>query len=139
MVLSDNSMTVADKIRILAEETGAPKVFVSQVRSLFETKRISLEDDCSPYITALEEAFRREAAIRRDTLIASDNLARLQQNFASLGARYKEQLTRLQKTRKSLPPLGRRRSSDLRSDENSYISRKGSDSLPMVPGPKEVQ
>ena len=136
---SDHSMTVADKIESLAEETGAPVVFVAQVRSLFETKNISLEDDCRPYTSALEEAFRREAAIRRDTLIANDNLARLQQNFASLGARYKEQLSRLQKARKSLPPIGRRRSSDLGPDENSYISKKRSDSLPMVPGPKEVQ
>lgn len=138
-MLSDNSMTVADKIRILAEETGAPSVFVTQVRSLFETKKISLKDDCSPYITALEEAFRREAAIRRDTLIASDNLARLQENFANLGARYKEQLSRLQRARKTVAPRTKRRSSDPGLDNRSYYSRKESETLPMVPGPKEVQ
>jgi hypothetical protein len=138
-MLSDNSMTVADKIRILAEETGAPSVFVAQVRSLFETKKISLKDDCSPYITALEEAFRREAAIRRDTLIASDNLARLQENFANLGTRYKEQLSRLQRARKTVAPRTKRRSSDPGPDNRSYFSRKESETLPMVPGPKEVQ
>ena len=137
-MLSDNSMTVADKIRILAEETGAPSVFVAQVRSLFETKKISLLDDCSPYITALEEAFRREAAIRRDTLIASDNLARLQKNFDSLGATYKEQLSRLQRARKTAPSRTIRRSTDAVSGERSFISRKESEFLPMVPGPKEV-
>jgi hypothetical protein len=138
-MLSDNSMTVADKIRSLAEETGAPSVFVAQVRSLFETKRISLEDDCSPYITALEEAFRREAAIRRDTLIANDNLARLQENFANLGAKYKEQLSRLQRARKTAPTRSIRRSTDSMPGHKSYISRKESETLPMVPGPKEVQ
>ena len=138
-MLRDNSMTVADKIRILAEETGAPSVFVAQVRTLFETKKISLDDDCSPYITALEEAFRREAAISRDTLIANDNLARLQKNFANLGARYKEQLSRLQKARATSAPRGKRRSTDVGSTARSYITRKESETLPMVPGPKEVQ
>ena len=138
-MLSDNTMTVADKIRRLAEETGAPSVFVAQVRSLFETKKISLEDDCAPYINALEEAFRREAAIRRDTLIASDNLARLQRNFADLGAKYKQQLSRLQKARKQTAPRGRMRSTDLQSADRSYITRKESETIPMVPGPKEVQ
>ena len=136
---SDHSMTVADKIESLAEETGAPVVFVAQVRSLFETKNISLEDDCGPYTSALEEAFRREAAIRRDTLIANDNLARLQRNFADLGARYKEQLSRLQKARKPLTLSNRTRSTDNRLDSRSYITRKESETIPMVPGPKEVQ
>ncbi len=138
-MLSDNSMTVADKIQMLAEETGAPTVFVAQVRSLFETKNISLEDDCSPYISALEEAFRREAAIRRDTLIANDNLARLQRNFADLGARYKEQLSRLQKSRNTVVQRARMRSTDIRSNDRSFATRKEPETIPMVPGPKEVQ
>lgn len=138
-MLSDNTMTVADKIRRLAEETGAPSVFVAQVRSLFETKKISLEDDCAPYIKALEEAFRREAAIRRDTLIANDNLARLQRNFADLGAKYKQQLSRLQKARNQMAPRRKMRSTDLQPSDRSYLTRKESETLPMVPGPKEVQ
>ena len=128
-MLSDNTITVADKIRSLAEETGAPSVFVTQVRSLFETKKISLSENCGPYISALEEAFRREAAIRRDTLITKNNLARLQKNFAEIGSKYRKQLSRLQKTRKPTVRRGRTRSTDIRSLEI----------LPMVPGPEEVQ
>ena len=128
-MLSDNTITVADKIRSLAEETGAPSVFVTQVRSLFETKKISLNENCGPYISALEEAFRREAAIRRDTLITKNNLARLQKNFAEIGSKYREQLSRLQNTRKPMVRRGRTRSTDIRSLEI----------LPMVPGPEEVQ
>lgn len=132
-MLSDNPMSVADKILSLAEETGAPTVFVAQVRSLFENKNISLEDDCGPYIAALEEAFRREAAIRRDTLITKNNLARLQKNFADLGTRYKQQLARLQRSKTPT------RSADVQSGDRSYLSRKESETLPMVPGPEEVQ
>ncbi len=128
-MLNDNTITVADKILSLAEETGAPSVFVSQVRSLFETKNISLNEDCGPYISALEEAFRREAAIRRDTLITRNNLARLQKNFAEIGSKYREQLSRLQKTRKPAAARARTRSTDIRSLEI----------LPMVPGPEDVQ
>ena len=128
-MLRDSNVTVEDKIRKLAEETGAPSVFVSQVRSLFLTKKISLEEDCGPYISALEEAFRREAAIRRDTLITKNNLARLQKNFAEIGTKYKEQLLRLQKARNPAVPGGRRRSTDARPRE-SFL---------MVPGPKDVQ
>ena len=128
-MLNDNTLTVADKILSLAEETGAPSVFVSQVRSLFETKKISLNEACGPYISALEEAFRREAAIRRDTLITRNNLARLQKNFAEIGSKHREQLSRLQKTRKPAAARGRTRSTDIRSLEI----------LPMVPGPEEVQ
>ena len=134
----DEQLTVEEKIRLLAEETGAPSVFVEQVRSLFQTKNIDLMDDCRPYLTALEEAFRREAAIRRDTVIARKNLARLQENFDLIGAKYKSQLARLKSAREALKrgtggPA--RRSSDTRS----FITRKQSDSLKMVPGPKEIQ
>ena len=56
--------SIADHIDCLARLTGAPRSFVLQVKDLFGRKGISLETDASPYLAALEEAFRREESIR---------------------------------------------------------------------------
>jgi flagellar motility protein MotE (MotC chaperone) len=139
----EDPISVEDKIVRLAEETGAPTVFVEQVRCLFQTKNINLADSCTPYTTALEEAFRREASIRRDTVIAKKNLARLKENFDVVGTKYKAQLARLKQVRDSLDrssaQLSSKNSAVRSSDPRSFITKKQSDALRMVPGPKEVQ
>lgn len=151
--MSDATKTIHDSIHDLARATKAPDAFVDQVRSLFTSKGISLGDDSAPYLAALEEAFRRERAIRKSTLNAKRNLTRLQDRFSNLGNSYRRQVTQLSRIRESLEKQSRLiedRSARLKkkrktavvlysSDPRAYITKTLKEDVPMVPGPKDVQ
>lgn len=147
--------TIEARIRQLARETGAPETFIEQVRNLFTTKGISLAEDSTPYVGALQEAFRREERIRKDTLVARENLGRLQQHFRHVGSTYRRQVDRLRKVQRTLEEArgGKRRrrrsavagasassaSSSSSASSKGFVTRVQRDDLPMVPGPDEVQ
>jgi len=136
--------SIADQIDCLARLTGAPRSFVCQVKDLFSRKGIPLESDASPYLRALEEAFKREETIRTNAHRARRNLARLADNFNRIGRNYVRQLEQLRRMQSDLqargresakqaavpPPAGRRR---------AFMVPRVSDRLLMVPGPEEEQ
>ncbi len=143
--------TISDHIECLARLTGAPDSFIDQVKSLFSNKGIDLSDNASPYLDALEDAFRREESIRCSSFRARENIAKLQQNFQKVGKAYVKQISQLKKIQSSLQEQSRRlrRASGrvrnnkthvtIKGDHRTYVTRPERDDLPMVPGPKEVQ
>ena len=145
--------SVAEQIECLARLTGASDAFAGQVRALFSKKGISLEADATPYISALEEAFRREAGIRCNAERARESITRLHSDFSKIGEAYVKQVEQLRKiqsglrdqTRRSMktgPGKGKNkdvRPVTIRGDHRTYITRPQTEELPMVPGPKEVQ
>lgn len=146
--------SIEDHITCLARLTGAPGSFVDQVRSLFTSKGISLETDATPFLRALEEAFKREETLRAGSMHAKDQVLRLRENFRRVGQAYVEQLSQLKKTRSSpqrqAGPVSdhpsrepRRRQAATRvtipGDHRSLVLRAEREQLPMVPGPKDPQ
>jgi len=143
--------SIADHIECLARLTGAPQAFVIQVKDLFSRKGISLESDATPYLKALEEAFKREEHIRTTTARARQNLARLQDNFSKVGQAYVRQLEHLKKIQARLQESGR----SVRGAEHAegglheisvpggnhrtLVTRQQRDNLPLVPGPDDPQ
>ena len=69
--------SIAEEIEILARLTGASPVFVEQVRTLFTSKAIGLDEAVDPFLTALEEAFRREEEIRASSERARQSLSKV--------------------------------------------------------------
>jgi len=149
MVLEPKS--IEEHIECLARLTGAPASFVGQVKNLFATKGISLDEDATPYLTALEEAFRREESIRASSHKARESISRVQNNFSRIGKEYVKQLDRLKRVQSSLRQheTGKRPASgskiagnELRipgGDHRTYITPPQKDQMPMVPGPTEEQ
>jgi len=145
--------SVAEQIECLARLTGASDAFAGQVRALFSKKGISLESDATPYVSALEEAFRREASIRSNAERARESITKLHSNFNKIGAAYVKQVEQLRKiqsglrdqTRTSMRNASRGKGKKdvrpvtIRGDHRTYITRPQTEELPMVPGPKEVQ
>ena len=141
--------TLTEQIFCLAQLTGAPDSFVTQVKELFSRKGISLDADAGPYVKALEDAFKREESIRCTTERARDNIRRLQRDFSRIGDAYVKQLAELKKLRGGLS--SRRVSKGNASsdsdgevhipggDHRSFVTPPQSDKLPMVPGPKDKQ
>lgn len=143
--------TIAEQIECLARLTGAPQTFVIQVRDLFSRKGIPLESDASPYLKALEEAFRREESIRTTAKRAQRNVKRLAENFNKIGRTYVRQLEHLKKIQTELRSQGRRVETARESLEKKskrpagrtkrpqFMTPQVSDHMPMVPGPEEEQ
>jgi len=143
--------TIAEQIDCLARLTGAPRNFVLQVKDLFSRKGIRLESDASPYLHALEEAFKREETIRTNAQRAKDNVQRLASNFSKMGRTYAKQLEQLKRIQSELRAQNSRvKGSGKTADEwksaraagqeqQMFMTRQVSDSLPMVPGPEEEQ
>jgi hypothetical protein len=142
--------SIAEQIDCLARLTGAPITFVDQVRQLFLTKGISLEDEATPFLAALEEAFRREETIRCSTRRARQNLTKIHDNFRKVGKAYVEQLAQLKKIqsslqdhsrrlRRKLAPPRRTTQVTITGDHRTLVTRQEREELPMVPGPEEVQ
>ena len=126
--------TIHDEIEALARLTGAPDLFVRQVRDLFERKGISLDDDVAPYASALEEAFVREEQIRAHAARARENLTRIRSEFARIGRGY---------ARRAGAEFG---SAECHEDpievpdaHRAYVTSPQSESWPVIPGPDEVQ
>ena len=143
--------SIEEHIECLARLTGAPASFVGQVKSLFATKGISLAEDATPYLTALEEAFRREESIRANSQRARESVSRVENSFNTVGREYVKQLDRLKQVQSSLRGGEGRKSrgsakkvagNELRipgGDHRTYITAPQKDQMPMVPGPTEDQ
>ena len=146
----DQPKSIAEQIDCLARLTGAPVTFVTQVRQLFLTKGISLEDEATPFVAALEEAFRREENIRCSTQRARQNLGKIHDNFRKVGKAYVDQLSQLKRIQSSLQDQSRRLRRKLSpqrrttrvtitGDHRTLVTRQEREELPMVPGPEDVQ
>ena len=145
--MSFDPKSIAEQIECLARLTDAPDNFVFQVRELFLKKGIPLHSDASPYIKALEEAFQREESIRDSAAKARASVQRLRSNFSRMGESYTRQIDQLKQIQSNLQERAR----TLRAAEKStkvkvrgrsnkaLVTRRQSDDLPMVPGPKDVQ
>lgn len=143
--------SIEEHIECLARMTGAPGSFVDQVRDLFRAKGISLESDASPFLEALEEAFRREENIRASSTRAKEQMFKLRENFRKVGQAYVEQLSQLrrlhsslqQQTRALRKEAGRKRRTTTRiaikGDHRSLVTPTVREELPMVPGPEDPQ
>jgi hypothetical protein len=143
--------TIAEQIDCLARLTGAPRSFVMQVKELFSRKGIPLESDASPYLRALEEAFKREETIRTNAARAKENVQRLASNFNRMGRTYARQLEQLKRIQSELRAQNRKLTpgaeepADWRStrsadgNRHTFMTRQISDNMPMVPGPEEEQ
>lgn len=133
-------VTLEESIARLAEETGASSSFVEKVRALFLGRGIDLEDSSEPYTAALNEAFRRHAAIRSRLDEARDSLVRLHANLAELGDAFHGQLGRLRALRDALEGGrgGRERARTERVDATARLV-PGEHDRCVVPGPDELQ
>ena len=124
------SKTIRWQIDCLAKLTEAPTSFVEQVHALFRKKGISLDEDATPYLTALEAAFRREETIRS------------QRHSRSPDDVQRERRTRqLQRVRRSLRGGAQERAAGSASEtpSASTMSKVQREKWPMVPGPEELQ
>jgi hypothetical protein len=88
--------SIGSLIDRLAGQTGAPGSFVQRIRDLFSNKGIALASDCAPYLTALEQAFRREQSIRLSALQTRQNLERLQRQLQQFNEVCRRQITRME-------------------------------------------
>ena len=136
--------SIADQIHCLAQLTGAPESFVTQVKALFERKGISLLTDSTPYVNALEHAFRREHSIRTDTKRARESLRQTEKNFSKIGEMYVQHAKKLRRLDGSSPPKVRAktktsRSVTVRGDHRTFVAPTQKDQYPMVPGPDDIQ
>ena len=119
MTTIDN--TIGGQIDRLASETGAPDSFVQRIRELFCSKGISLDGDCSPYITALEHAFRREQSIRLSALQTRENLERLQRQLDQFNQACRRQLNRMQSFRVTVGRQGPTLPEDVETKEIEVV------------------
>ena len=142
--------SIHDHIECLGRLTGAPASFVDQVKQLFIKKGITLDTAATPYLTALEEAFQREESIRANALRTRNEVSRMQQGFEKIGASYMQQVEQLKKIRSVLQEQAkqlkgklaakpRSRPVAIQGDHRTYITKRQSDAMPMVPGPDEPQ
>jgi hypothetical protein len=138
--------SIAEEIEILARLTGAPVTFVEQVCALFTSKAISLDEAAEPFLSALEEAFRREETIRASSTEARRNLTRMQEGLGRAGDICREQADQLRQAKAHLENSARRiRESGERLEAAAFALgiRRGfqreTDADPIVPGPKDLQ
>lgn len=138
--------SIAEEIEILARLTGAPRAFVEQVRALFTSKAISLDEAADPFLAALEEAFRREETIRTASTEARRGLDRVRENLGRVRDIHREQSEHLRRAKANLENSARRiRESGERLEAAAYALgvRRGvireTDAAPIVPGPKDIQ
>jgi hypothetical protein len=138
--------SIAEEIEILARLTGASSVFVEQVRTLFTSKAIGLDEAVDPFLTALEEAFRREEEIRASSERARQSLSKVQQSLGRVQEMYRERADDLNKAKARLDRSARQvRESGARLDAAAFAigSRRSvgreTDSATIVPGPKDLQ
>lgn len=145
--------SIEDHIECLARLTGAPHTFIDQVRSLFLSKGIPLDSEASPFIEALDEAFRREEHIRASSHTAQYQLAKLRENFRKVGKAYVNQFSQLRQLHSSLQHQSQRLRKKrparqtgqemgpivIKGDHRSFVTAPVKEQITMVPGPKERQ
>ncbi len=148
--MANDPKSIGSQIDCLARLTGAPDSFVEQVRSLFLTKGLSLEDAVAPYLDALEEAFRREEMIRRSTGRARESLSRLNHQFNRLGDAYRRQIEELKRMRSAASATSsgsgsrgaksrKRQRLLIATDRPAVVTRTQRDVAILVPGPSDPQ
>jgi hypothetical protein len=149
--MTQQPKSIDEQIQCLARLTGAPVSFIQQVRTLFTSKGISLDTDATPFLKALEEAFRREENIRTSSVRAKHQVAKLRDNFRKVGEAYVEQLSQLRRLQSSLqqqsrrlrrqhgPKRARATRVTITGDHRSFVTKTVREQVPMVPGPKERQ
>jgi hypothetical protein len=151
-VMNYDPKSISDHIDCLARLTGAPGSFVDQVRSLFVDKGISLDSAAGPFLSALEEAFRREESVRHTSSRAQRNIEQLSENFKRVGQSYVSQLSRAKDAKSRLEEQAQRLRREasgargnkmmqvtIKGDHRTFVTRQVREELPMVPGPKELQ
>ncbi len=152
-LMAGQPKSIEDHIQCLARLTGASHTFTDQVRSLFTSKGIPLASEAQPFISALDEAFRREEHIRASSHNAQNQLVRIRDNFRRVGRAYVDQLSQLRRLHSSVQEHSRRLRKKLPSirqghettritikgDHRSFVTPTVREQPPMVPGPKEKQ
>jgi hypothetical protein len=143
---SSHPKSIAEEIEILARLTGAPTAFVEQVRALFTSKAISLDEEAEPFLPALEEAFRREQTIRTSSAEARRHVLRAQESLGRTTDIYRDQAEQLRRAKAQLENSARRiRESGQRLEAAAFALgvRRGfqrdTEVDPIVPGPKDIQ
>jgi len=145
--MTDRRFTsIDDEIQMLARLTGASNAFVQQVRALFTSKAIALEEDIAPFQVALEEAFRREEAIRAYSGRAQKSMTAVRETLERTRELHRASAERLDEAKAALERNARRlRESGARLDSAAWTLSPGrrpvrdTDAAPIVPGPKEIQ
>ncbi len=145
--MSARSFTsIADEIEMLARLTGASPAFVDQVRALFLSKAISLDEDVSPFQAALEDAFRREESLRSSAQHAQRKVSRVRETLSRADQLSHDSAERIREARASLERSATRlRESGARIGAASWVMSPGrrpvrdTDTAPIVPGPDDVQ
>jgi hypothetical protein len=140
------SKSIAEEIEILARLTGAPSAFVEQVRALFTTKAISLDEAVEPFLPALEEAFHREQTIRSSSTETGRRVARIQENCGHARELCRDQADQHRRARAHLQSSARRIGEGGEKLDAAAFAlgiRRGFQREveldPIVPGPKEIQ
>jgi len=144
--MAERDTSIGGQIDRLAVETGAPDEFVERIRELFSNKSISLDGDCTPYITALDHAFRREESIRMSALQTRENLERLQRQLDQFNEVCRRQLNRMQSFRvkvgrqtPALPESVETQEIEVIEPSSQGLKRTARDRSIVVPGPKDLQ
>jgi len=128
--------SINEHIRALARATGAPGSFVEQVRALFVTKGISLDEEAAPFLDALDEAFRREARIRLDAQRTQAHLARIEP-IAPRGSRGLPGTPPAARGPAETPAPATRVA--VRGSHRALVTRPVREDQPLVPGPSDLQ
>jgi hypothetical protein len=146
--------SIEEHIQTLARNTGAPLSFVEQVRALFLTKGISLDEEAAPFLEALDEAFSREERIRLEARRTREGLAQTQtaEAYRRAGEAYIERVSNLDAQGRALPERGRRlvrhvgagpqaatTRVSVRGSHRALVTRPEREDVPLVPGPSELQ
>jgi hypothetical protein len=136
--------SIDDHIRCLARLTGAPESFIGQVKDLFARKGISLDSEATPYLRALEDAFRREENIRATSGRAQRTVTDMQRNFAKMGRAYVRQAENLRLDKSAGKPKPGQKSAagrtvTVRGDHRSLVTSAQREVMPLVPGPSDIQ
>lgn len=138
--------SIDDEIEMLARLTGAAPAFVEQVRALFRSKAISLQEDVGPFQAALEDAFRREESLRACSKRARQGISGIRENLGRARELNRESAERLREASASLERnAGRIRRSAERLGSAAWVLSPGRKPVrdaalpPIVPGPDDIQ
>ena len=133
--------SIEEHIDCLARMTSASDSFITQVKELFLRKGIALDSEATPYLRALDEAFRREESIRTSSWRARQSMTQMQRHFTKLGEAYVKRVRDRHRDRGAANPADKRssRAVSIPGDHRSYITRVQREDGPLVPGPEEIQ
>jgi hypothetical protein len=131
--------SIDEQIECLARLTGASASFVTQVKELFTRKGIPLESAATPYVKALEEAFRREESIRTTSWRARQSISKLNRHFSKLGEAYVKRVSGTGAGAGAPAKRAPARTVTVYADHRALITGLQREVPPTVPGPDELQ